>query len=141
MKKKSHVTFLPKKVQLLFITGSLLLALFLAWYISGQNARMLKQQSVLRSVIRQFVLLQRILYGVLPKTIIVRNMVLYKIILKILKNVIHYLLTALMQDVQSLFLFMFRNTLQIRTSSIVLSNFLIFTYFFQIALFLLLFLL
>ena len=38
MKKKSHVTFLPKKVQLLFITGSLLLALFLAWYISGQNA-------------------------------------------------------------------------------------------------------
>ena len=38
MRKKSHVTFLPKKVQLLFITGSLLLALFLAWYISGQNA-------------------------------------------------------------------------------------------------------
>ena len=38
MKKRLHVTFLPKKAQLLFITGSLLLALFLAWYISGQNA-------------------------------------------------------------------------------------------------------
>ena len=38
VKYQKFVTFLPKKVQLLFITGSLLLALCLAWYISGQNA-------------------------------------------------------------------------------------------------------
>lgn len=37
MKKNSRTTFLHKKVQLLLIAGSLLLALFLSWYISGQN--------------------------------------------------------------------------------------------------------
>lgn len=38
MKRFSQKTFLQKKVQLVLITSGFVLALFMAWYISGQNS-------------------------------------------------------------------------------------------------------